>query len=84
MNEEWALMHEESPKNNFLFSFEPIMNIFNHTATFKRESDLTLVTQYLTSIEDLESREYLVSTEEKNRLQKDEDLAPIAYIQSDW
>ena len=62
-NEEWALMHEESPKNNFLFSFEPIMNLFNHTATFKRASDLPLITQYLSSIDDLESQKYLVSIE---------------------
>jgi alpha-1,3-fucosyltransferase 10 len=38
-NEDWALLHEESPKNNYLFSFEAIMNLFNHTATFKRQSD---------------------------------------------
>ena len=82
-NEEWALMHEESPKNNFLFSFESIMNLFNHTATFKRASDLPLITQYLSSIDDLESQKYLVSIEEKNKLQKEEKLAPIAYIQSD-
>jgi hypothetical protein len=82
-SEEWALMHEESPKNNFLFSFESIMNLFNHTATFKRASDLPLVTQYLSSIDDLESQKYSVSIEEKNKLQKEENLAPIAYIQSD-
>lgn len=59
------------------------MEMFNHTATFKRQSDVPLITQYLTSIEDIESRQYLVSTEEKNRLQREEDLASIAYIQSD-
>lgn len=82
-NEDWGLLHEESPKNNYLFSFEKIMNLFNHTATFKRESDMPLVTQYLTSIEDLESIEFLVSVEEKNRLQAEENLAPIVYVQSD-
>lgn len=82
-DEDWGLLHEESPKNNYLFSFGRIMSLFNHTATFKRESDLTLLTQYLTSIEDLESTKYLVSTKEKNRFQKELDLAPIAYIQSD-
>ena len=82
-DEDWALLHEESPKNNYLFSFDSIMRLFNHTATFKRQSDLTLITQYLTSIEDLESMEYLVSTKEKNRLQTEEHLAPVAYIQSD-
>jgi alpha-1,3-fucosyltransferase 10 len=102
-NEDWALLHEESPKNNYLFSFESIMNLFNHTATFKRQSDrnflnfitkyptseffstliVPLITQYLTSIADIESNQYLVNTSEKNRLQKEKDLAPIAYIQSD-
>ncbi len=82
-NEDWGLLHEESPKNNYLFSFESIMRLFNHTATFKRESDLTLVTQFLTSIDDLESTEYFVSTKEKNRLQIEEHLAPVAYVQSD-
>ena len=82
-NEEWALLHEESPKNNYLFSFKKIMEMFNHTATFKRASDLTLVTQYLSSIEDLEDKKFLVSTKEKNRLQDAENLASIAYIQSD-
>ena len=82
-NDEWALMHEESPKNNYLFSFEPIMKLFNYTATFKRESDFTILTQYLTSIDDLESPKYLVATETKNRLQKENNLAPVAYIQSD-
>jgi alpha-1,3-fucosyltransferase 10 len=80
---EWGLIHEESPKNNYLFSFEPIMRLFNHTATFKRQSDMPLVTQYLDSVWHLESRQFLVPTAEKNRLQKEEGLAPIAYIQSD-
>ena len=80
---EWGLLHEESPKNNYLFSFELILKLFNHTSTFKRQSDQPLVTQYLTSIDDLENRTYLVSTEDKNRYQKEEGLAPIAYIQSD-
>jgi hypothetical protein len=59
------------------------MELFNHTATFKRQSDLPLVTQYLSSIEDIEDRRYLVATTEKNRLQREAGLAPIAYIQSD-
>ena len=32
---EWALFHEESPKNNYLFSHSEIMEMFNHTATFR-------------------------------------------------
>ena len=83
-HEEWALLHEESPKNNYLFSFDSVMKMFNHTATFKRQSDFTLLTQYLTSIEDLSSRKLLVPTSEKNRLQREDlKLAPVAYIQTD-
>ncbi len=82
-HELWGLLHEESPKNNYLFSFENILKLFNHTATFKRQSDMPLLTQYLTSINDLESRNYLVSTSEKNHMQKKSGLASIAYIQSD-
>lgn len=41
---EWALVHEESPMNNFLFSFEEVMTLFNHTSTFRRESDYPLAT----------------------------------------
>ena len=48
---QWALMHEESPKNNWAFSSERMMSLFNYTATFKRESDYPLTLQWLTSIE---------------------------------
>ncbi len=82
-HEEWALMHEESPKNNFLFSFEDIMKMFNHTATFKRESDLPLVTQYLTNIEDIESKKYYKTVKHKNKMIKEFNYAPVAYVQSD-
>lgn len=81
--EEWGLLHEESPKNNYLFSFKSIMELFNHTATFKRESNLPLVTQYLSSIDDIENTTYFKSVEQKNRMIKENDYAPVAYIQSD-
>jgi alpha-1,3-fucosyltransferase 10 len=82
-HEEWGLLHEESPKNYFLFSFERIMKMFNHTATFKRESDLPLITQYLTSIEDIEDVKFFKSVEHKNKTIKEFNYAPVAYIQSD-
>lgn len=81
--EQWALLYKESPHSNYLFSFDKIIRMFNHTATFSRESSMPLLTMHLTSIEDLESTQYLVSTDEKNRLQREEGLAPIAYVQSD-
>lgn len=82
-HDQWSLLHEESPKNNFLFSFEPIMKLFNHTATFKRQSDLPLTTQWLHSMDDLLDTSYLVDVATKNRLQVEENLAPVVYIQSD-
>lgn len=82
-HEQWSLLHEESPKNNFLFSFESIMAMFNHTATFKRHSDLPLTTQWLQSIDDLFDSTHLVDVREKNRYQTEEQLAPVIYLHSD-
>ena len=81
-HENWALMHEESPKNNPIFSHPEMMRHFNFTSTFSRKSSFPLTSQYLESIEFLTTARYLVTLEEKNRLQKMEGLAPVAYIQS--
>ncbi|GAB1601209.1 alpha-(1,3)-fucosyltransferase 10-like [Argonauta hians] len=78
---EWALLHEESPKNNYLFSHEPIMTMFNHTCTFRRESDYPISTQYLPTLEWLKDTSYLLSAQEKTEHQKE--LAPILYVHSD-
>ncbi|XP_035218136.1 alpha-(1,3)-fucosyltransferase 10-like isoform X2 [Stegodyphus dumicola] len=78
---DWALLHEESPKNNFLFSVEKVMKLFNHTATFRRESDLPLTLQYLESVESLKSKKFFVPTSVKNA--KGKELAPVVYVQSD-
>ena len=40
------------------------MELFNHTATFKRQSHFPITTQALDSIDSLESTKYLVSLEE--------------------
>ena len=77
----WALFHEESPKNIYLLSHEDVLVLFNHTATFRRESDHPLTTQYLHDLSVLEDTEYLKPTREKNgRLG---DLALVNYVQSD-
>ena len=34
-HQEWGLLHEESPKNNYLFSHKEIVEMFNHTSTFR-------------------------------------------------
>ncbi|XP_053150424.1 alpha-(1,3)-fucosyltransferase 10 isoform X2 [Hemicordylus capensis] len=78
---DWALFHEESPKNNYKLFQRPAITLFNHTATFSRHSHLPLTTQYLESIEALKSRRYMLSLQKKNSLRKK--LAPLVYIQSD-
>ncbi|XP_012881052.1 PREDICTED: alpha-(1,3)-fucosyltransferase 11 [Dipodomys ordii] len=37
-HQSWALLHEESPLNNFLLSHGPGIRLFNITATFSRHS----------------------------------------------
>ncbi|XP_060065652.1 alpha-(1,3)-fucosyltransferase 10-like [Ylistrum balloti] len=81
-HQHWALLHEESPKNNYIYSHKSVVTLFNHTCTFKRESDYPIPTQYLPSLEWLSNREYMVPTAEKNRLQKTE-LSPLMYAHSD-
>ena len=78
---EWALLHEESPKNVYLFSHKEIMSLFNHTATFKRQSDYPITTQYLSSIEELISTKYLVPTSDKTEFLAE--LGLVAYVHSD-
>lgn len=78
---DWALFHEESPKNNYKLFHKPVITLFNYTATFSRHSHLPLTTQYLESIDVLKSRRYLVPLPSKNNLRKK--LAPLVYVQSD-
>ncbi|CAG2234553.1 FUT10 [Mytilus edulis] len=59
-NHDWGLLHEESPKNNYLFSHEEIMELFNYTSTFRRESSYPISTQYVDSIKWLEDQTYIV------------------------
>jgi len=77
----WSLLHEESPKNNQLFSHGDMMTLFNHTSTFRRESDLPLGTQYLDDITDLTSTQYYKDLQTKNRYIKS-GYAPVVYVQS--
>nr|XP_031296020.1 alpha-(1,3)-fucosyltransferase 10 isoform X7 [Camelus dromedarius] len=78
---DWALFHEESPKNNYKLFHKPIITLFNYTATFSRHSHLPLTTQYLEGVEVLKSRRYLVPLQSKNHLRTR--LAPLVYVQSD-
>lgn len=78
---QWALFHEESPKNNYKLFHKPVITLFNHTATFSHNSHLPLTTQYLESLAVLTSHTHLVSLAQKNQLRKT--LAPVVYVQSD-
>ncbi len=77
---EWALLHEESPQNNYLLSHAPMMRLFNHTATFHRSSHYPLTTQNVPSLEYLVERKP-VPLEIKNEYRK-KGVAPIVYVQS--
>lgn len=79
---DWALLHEESPKNNWPIVHEPVISLFNHTCTFRRESSYPITLQYLPSMEYLMARPRF-DIFEKNRLIKEEGLAPVLYVQSD-
>lgn len=75
----WGLFHEESPKNNYMLSQPECLELFNHTATFKRVSDYPITTQYLNSLEELEGKKFLQSLDDKKKA----GLAPVVYVQSD-
>ncbi|GFQ76951.1 alpha-(1,3)-fucosyltransferase 11 [Trichonephila clavata] len=79
-NHLWALLHEESPMNNYIFSHTPGIKLFNYTATFSRESDFPLTTQFIPSLEYFTERKP-VPIEEKNKYRK-KGLAPVLYLQS--
>jgi alpha-1,3-fucosyltransferase 10 len=46
---DWALLHEESPKNTPALSHLEALELFNLTATFSRYSHFPLTLQYLKS-----------------------------------
>lgn len=77
----WGLYHEESPRNVELLMHEPVLKLFNFSATYSRHSDVPYPLQYLESFEDITSRKYFTETSEKNAFLKD--IAPILYLQSD-
>ncbi|GAB6028511.1 hypothetical protein CHUAL_002662 [Chamberlinius hualienensis] len=78
-NQLWALLHEESPMNNYIFSHSEFIQLFNYTSTFRRESDLPLTTLHLPNLEYLTARKPLPVIS-KNRLRRE--LAPVVYVQS--
>ena len=79
---DWGLLHEESPKNNYIFSHQSTMELFNHTATFRKESDEPLTLMYLKNLDSLVRDLPMKTFEEKSEIIKKEKLSPILYIQS--
>lgn len=77
----WALIYEESPMANYVLLQPEILRLFGATATFSRQSDFSLATQYIPSIDYLYSKEHVVSLKNKNKYRQ-EGLAPIVYLQS--
>ena len=74
----WALMHEESPKNNWILSSDGGISLFNLTATFSRLSDYPLTTQFLHKLEWLQ-RPVEIETRQKSS----DGLGLVMYLQSD-
>nr|XP_039267169.1 alpha-(1,3)-fucosyltransferase 11-like isoform X1 [Styela clava] len=79
-NHMWALLHEESPQNNFILCHKDVLKLFNFSSTFKQHSDYPLTTQHIQSIEYILDREP-ISILEKNELRQN-GLAPVLYLQS--
>ncbi|XP_038061895.1 alpha-(1,3)-fucosyltransferase 11-like [Patiria miniata] len=76
---EWALLHEESPLNNQIFSHDVMMSQFNHTSTFRRESHYPITTQHINNLEYFTERKpFPLNVKNQHR----EKLAPIVYIQT--
>ncbi|XP_002733111.1 GDP-fucose protein O-fucosyltransferase 4-like [Saccoglossus kowalevskii] len=78
---EWALFHEESPMNNYILSHNTMIRMFNHTATFRRESDFPLTSHPIPSLQYLTQRKS-VPLQEKNVLRQDGAYAAVLYVQS--
>lgn len=77
----WGLYHEESPRNLEVLMHEPMLNLFNFSATFSRYSDVPFPLQYLNSLEEVTSTKYFVPTVKKNKHLTE--IAPVMYLQSD-
>lgn len=77
-NHMWAIIQEESPKNNWILAFEEGISLFNMTATPSRHSSYPLVTQYLPSLEVL-MKPPLVPIADKGK----GDIGSVMYLHSD-
>ncbi|XP_046631450.1 alpha-(1,3)-fucosyltransferase 10-like [Daphnia pulicaria] len=79
---DWALLHEESPKNNPSFCYSALISLFNYTATWSRKSSFPLTLLSLPKLSDITDGEYFIPVAKKNLIRVQEGLSPIAYVQS--
>ena len=59
MHHDWALLHEESPKNNPSFCYESLISLFNYTSTWSRHSSFPITLLHLPSLGYLTGNLYL-------------------------
>ncbi|XP_075389723.1 GDP-fucose protein O-fucosyltransferase 4 [Tenrec ecaudatus] len=78
-HQSWALLHEESPLNNYLLSHAAGIRLFNLTATFSRHSDYPLPLQWLPGIAYL--RRAATPLSERSEWRR-RGYAPLLYLQS--
>ena len=74
----WALLHEESPKNNWLLAHDRGISLFNLTSTPSRRSSYPLSTQYLRNLEELAAPVWVPTAKKSTG-----DIGLVIYIQSD-
>ena len=74
----WCLLHEESPKNNWLLVTKEGIALFNITSTFSRRSDYPLHLHFLHTLK----RHLLQPTKTPTHLKSKRGLAPVMYMQS--
>lgn len=76
-NHLWALLHEESPKNNWILATEKGISLFNITSTISRYSDYPLHLHYLHTLDLL-----LQPIRTPTHLKSKNGLAPVIFLQS--
>jgi len=81
-HQDWALLHEESPKNNPVFCYDSMISVFNHSATWSRQSSFPLTLLHLQNLFDITDNKFFVPTQDKNKFQVVDQLSPVVYVQS--
>lgn len=76
----WVLFHEESSKNVVEIAHEKVLNLFNFSSTFSRNSDVPFPLLYMGSLENITVTKYFVETAVKNLALQE--ISPILYLQS--